>query len=244
MGGPRRPTHRGKPNFQPATYHSPLRAASKPPQWRFAALTARKATWYAPPVPPPGNPNFPNQTNIFPTGDGQHGGEFHARFTVDSRPEIGVWANGQVWVDINGNGTFDPDNTDFTNRDFVFTQGFTSDDVFAGNFTAGMITDGFDKLGAYGQDDTGTFRFLIDVTNDGVADNRGAIRAYFRNYLMHHPGFRLRQIDALREADDVLMWDALVDTENGILMTVHVIVFSGDGRIRRHIPGVRGYWGG
>ena len=31
MGGPRRPTHGGKPNFQPATYHSPLGPASKPP---------------------------------------------------------------------------------------------------------------------------------------------------------------------------------------------------------------------
>lgn len=81
------------------------------------------------------------------------------------------------------------------------------------------------------------------VRYDGVADNRSAIRAYFRNFLMHHPGFTLRQIDALREADDVLMWDALVDTENGVLMTVHVVVFGGEGKIRRHIPGVRGYWG-
>lgn len=81
------------------------------------------------------------------------------------------------------------------------------------------------------------------VRYDGVADNPGAIRAYFRNYLMHHPGFKLRLVDPIREADDVLMWDALVDTDNGILMTVNVLVFGDDGRIRRHIPGVRGYWG-
>jgi ketosteroid isomerase-like protein len=82
------------------------------------------------------------------------------------------------------------------------------------------------------------------VRYDGVADSPGAIAAYFRNFLMHHPGFTLRSVDQLREADDVLMWDALVDTDNGILMTVHVVVFGDDGRIRRHIPGVRGYWGG
>lgn len=82
------------------------------------------------------------------------------------------------------------------------------------------------------------------VRYDGVADNVGSIRAYFRNYLMHHPGFALRVVDPIREADDVLMWDALIDTDNGILMTVHVVVFDDDGRVRRHIPGVRGYWGG
>ena len=82
------------------------------------------------------------------------------------------------------------------------------------------------------------------VRYDGVADNPGAIRAYFRNYLLHHPGFALRLVDPIREADDVLMWDALIDTDNGVLMTVHVIVFDDDGKIRRHIPGVRGYWGG
>ena len=82
------------------------------------------------------------------------------------------------------------------------------------------------------------------VRYDGVADNPGSISAYFRNYLMHHPGFTLRLVDPLREENDVLMWDALVDTDNGTLMTVHVIVFDDDGRVRRHIPGVRGYWGG
>ena len=28
---------------------------------------------------------------IFPTGDGAHGGSFHARFTIDTRPEIGTY---------------------------------------------------------------------------------------------------------------------------------------------------------
>lgn len=81
------------------------------------------------------------------------------------------------------------------------------------------------------------------VRYDGVADTSDDIGAYWRNYLSQHPGFTLRSVDQLREADDVLMWDALVDTENGLLQTVHVVVFGNDGSIRRHIPGVRGYWG-
>ncbi len=108
---------------------------------------------------------------IFPTGDGEHGGDFHGRFTVDSRAEIAVWAAGSVWVDNNGNFFFDPDNTDYTNRDIVYTQGFTSDDVFAGNFVASAngTADGFDKLAAYGRV-AGSFRWLIDVNNDGDPD--------------------------------------------------------------------------
>ena len=42
-------------------------------------------------------------------GDGQPGGSFTARFTVDSVPEIGTYYFGAAYVDINGNGTFDPD---------------------------------------------------------------------------------------------------------------------------------------
>ncbi len=116
--------------------------------------------------------DVPNATPpIFPTGDGEHGGDFDARFTVDSRPEIGTWAAGSVWVDTNGNFTFDPWNTDYTNRDIIYTQGFTSDDVFAGNFFDANLgdADGFDKLAAYGRID-GTFRWLIDTNNDGDPD--------------------------------------------------------------------------
>ena len=78
----------------------------------------------------------PQEDPLFPTGDGVPGGDFVARFTVDSRPEIGVWAAGSVWVDTNGNFSFDPDNLDFTNRDITYVLAFTSDNVFAGNFAA------------------------------------------------------------------------------------------------------------
>lgn len=124
--------------------------------------------------PVTGHIDFPDGSNIFPTGDGVHGGEFHARFTVDSRPELANAAAGSVWVDTNGNFIFDPRNADFTNRDITYVLGLTSDDIFAGNFwdaaTSGTASaDGFDKLAAYGRNpETGAWRWLIDTNNNGV----------------------------------------------------------------------------
>ncbi len=111
---------------------------------------------------------------IFPTGDGNHGGDFLARFTVDSRPEIGVWAAGSVYTDTNGNFQWDPTNTDYVNRDISYAIGFTSDDIFAGNFAGpNGVADGYDKLAAYGRYGgwvDGTYRWLVDLDNDGVVD--------------------------------------------------------------------------
>ena len=86
----------------------------------------------------------PLESPQFPSGDGQPGGDFVARFTVDSRPEVATWSSGNVYIDTNGNTIFDPDNLDYTNRDIVYAFGygssiadgkaFTSDDFFAGNF--------------------------------------------------------------------------------------------------------------
>lgn len=81
------------------------------------------------------------------------------------------------------------------------------------------------------------------IRYDGVADTPEQIRDYLRAFLDRNPGFTLQSVDQMREADDVLMRDALVDTEHGLLQTVHVMVFDGEGAIRRHIPGIRGYWG-
>ena len=39
------------------------------------------------------------------------------------------------------------------------------------------------------------------------------------------------------------MWDALLDSELGLLQTVDVVILDDDGLIWRHIPGFRGYWG-
>ena len=76
----------------------------------------------------------------WPSGDGIPGGDFVARFTVDSRPEIGVYHSGSVWVDTNGNFIFDPDNLDFTNRDITYMLGYTTDNLFAGNFSGPVPT--------------------------------------------------------------------------------------------------------
>ncbi|MBM3999217.1 MAG: hypothetical protein FJ297_06700 [Planctomycetes bacterium] len=113
----------------------------------------------------------PTGTPVFPSGDGRPGKDLVARFTIDSRPEIGTWAGGTMWIDTNGNGYFDPKNVDLTNRDIVYAMGLVTDDVFAGNFspTAASMADGFDKLAAFGFVG-GAFRWLIDTDNDGRPD--------------------------------------------------------------------------
>ena len=113
----------------------------------------------------------PQEQPLFPTGDGVPGGEFVARFTVDSRPEIGTWSAGTVYLDTNGNFLFDPQNLDATNRDLVYVYGFTSDNIFAGNFgpMGAAVADGFAKLGAYGRIGN-QYRWLIDSDNNGAAD--------------------------------------------------------------------------
>ena len=84
-------------------------------------------------------------------------------------------AAGSVYIDTNGNQRFDPENPDFVNRDIVYTLGFASDFIFAGNFRNPVtgIADGFDKLAAYSRIGTAispTYRFLVDTDNNGVPD--------------------------------------------------------------------------
>ncbi len=109
----------------------------------------------------------------FPSGDGVAGGEFVARFTVDSRPEIGTVSQGLVYVDINGNSIFDPEGRvpDAVNRDFVYQFGTISDAHFAGNFADAEtgVASGFDKLGVYGLFE-GSYSFMLDTDDDGVGD--------------------------------------------------------------------------
>ncbi|MCU0873109.1 MAG: DUF4394 domain-containing protein, partial [Pirellulaceae bacterium] len=120
------------------------------------------------------NADEPQESPRFPSGDGQPGGDFVARFTVDSRPEVGTYHSGSVWVDTNGNFVFDQDNHDYTHRDIVYVMGFTTDNLFAGNFSdptvAPVLADGFDKLAGYGRVGS-KFRWLIDFDNDGVPED-------------------------------------------------------------------------
>ncbi|MFN0016898.1 MAG: dockerin type I domain-containing protein [Pirellulaceae bacterium] len=115
------------------------------------------------------NVSEPQEFPSFPSGNGVPGGNFVARFTVDTRPEVGTWGAGAAWIDTNGNTTFDQNNADYTNRDITYYMGYTSDNLFAGNFVkaSGGTADGFDKLAAYGKVG-GSWRFLVDVDNDGA----------------------------------------------------------------------------
>ncbi len=116
------------------------------------------------------NASEPQIAPDFPSGDGQPGGSFVARFTVDSRAELGTWAAGSVYIDTNGNFVFDPEGKDGdnTNEDITYVLGYTSDDLFAGNFAlAGDVANGFDKLAAYGRVG-GAWRWLVDTDDDGV----------------------------------------------------------------------------
>src|SRR5262249_24596969 len=134
-----------------------------------------------------GESNAAEQLNnpTFPTGNGVPGGDFTARFTIDTRPELGDFAAAKVYVDANANFLFDPQNTDFTNRDLTFTlqldptlvgraQLGVHDSVFVGNFPTDLDdeADGFSKLAAYGTDPVAGpgFRWLYDTTDDGTAD--------------------------------------------------------------------------
>ncbi|WP_146408387.1 dockerin type I domain-containing protein [Allorhodopirellula heiligendammensis] len=119
------------------------------------------------------NADEPNQAPSFASGDGQPGGDFVARFTVDSRAELGVYANGSAFIDTNGNNLLDPEATgsDDTNEDIVYKLGNQTSLTIAGNFAPGAadIADGYDKLAVYGYF-AGAFRWLIDTNNNGVPD--------------------------------------------------------------------------
>ncbi len=126
------------------------------------------------------NATQPQGAPQFPSGDGVPGTSFVARFTVDSRPEIGTATAGAVQIDANSNGVFDSDNNDATNRDFLYHIGTSTDEYFTGNFNTATMTmnaSGFDKIGVYGQapatqqgQTNPQFRFLLDFDHDGAAD--------------------------------------------------------------------------
>ena len=159
-------------NGTPATATAVLTFSSPLPDDRFT-LTVDDSI-----VDPTGNKldgesnaKEPQATPNFPTGDGVPGGNFVARFTIDSRPEIGSVGSGGITIDINGNMQFDPTNTDSVNRDLTFEIGLNSDRDFSGKFNpVGATTqDGFDRLGAYGLLNN-KYRWLLDFNNDGRPD--------------------------------------------------------------------------
>lgn len=81
------------------------------------------------------------------------------------------------------------------------------------------------------------------IRYDGVASGQREIEAYYRGFLAGRPGMTLRQLDKIRDSGDVLMWDALVDSDAGVMQTIDVVILDDNGLILTHIPGFRGYWG-
>lgn len=156
---------------QPATARVVLRFASALPDDRFTLTVFDGLT------DPAGNKldgegDGAGQLNDpdFASGNGVSGGNFVARFTVDSRPEIGAYAGNTVTTDINGNFKFDPTNADAANRDLVFQFGLVSDQRLAGKLGPASSTGTyFDTLIAYGKEN-GVFRFLIDKNLNGAFD--------------------------------------------------------------------------
>jgi subtilisin-like proprotein convertase family protein len=101
----------------------------------------------------------PQAPPFFPTGNLVVGGDFIARFTVDSRPDIGTYVAQDIDIDINGNFVWDPANAqignDATNVDISFTLPVANGDgsvglggynvhdlVFAGKFRPRTPTNG------------------------------------------------------------------------------------------------------
>lgn len=80
------------------------------------------------------------------------------------------------------------------------------------------------------------------VSYSSVAEGHDQIRALFERSLASHGSYQVLTIDQFQEAGDLVMWDASVRTEAGILQTTHVVVLDA-GKITHHVPGIRGYWG-
>jgi ketosteroid isomerase-like protein len=76
-----------------------------------------------------------------------------------------------------------------------------------------------------------------------VAVGRNEIRQLLATSLASHGFYRVISVDQFQDTGDIVMWDATVEREEGILETTHIVVLDVDGRIRRHIPRIRGYWG-
>lgn len=183
---------------QPATATVELRFAKPLPDDRYTlTLSSTLVDRAGNGLDGENNAPQPLENPTFPSGDGQPGGDFVARFTVDSRPEIGTYSNGAVYVDINGNGYSDPtgNNNDFTNRDLAFAFASRQAKVIADNFApAGALSaSGFDKLAAYDQG-AAPHRWVFDFNHDGVADLsvvsgvQGSGDPFAGNWDPTHPG--------------------------------------------------------
>jgi hypothetical protein len=76
-----------------------------------------------------------------------------------------------------------------------------------------------------------------------IASGRDEIRELLTNSLASHGFYKVLSVDQFQDAGDLIMWDACVETDLGIMETSHIMVLDDDGFIRHHVPRIRGYWG-
>jgi hypothetical protein len=138
----------------------------------------------------------PQAPPFFPSGNLIVGGSFVARFTVDSRPEIGTFVAQDIDIDINGNFVWDPANAqignDATNVDISFTLPVANADgsvglggynvhdlLFAGKFRPLLSPDGNNGgpvgAGAGGVDPL-ELRFFDQLAAFGFSAELGSFR--------------------------------------------------------------------
>ncbi|HEX2475613.1 MAG TPA: proprotein convertase P-domain-containing protein [Lacipirellulaceae bacterium] len=151
-------------------------------------------------VDPAGNPLDGESNSIepqappfFPSGNLIAGGSFVARFTVDSRPEIGTFVAQDIDIDINGNFVWDPANAqignDATNVDISFTLPVANSDgsvglggynvhdlLFAGKFRPRTTPNGNNGgVGAGGAPED-ELRFFDQLAAFGFSAELGSFR--------------------------------------------------------------------
>lgn len=81
------------------------------------------------------------------------------------------------------------------------------------------------------------------VRFEGVAAGTDQIRAFFVGFFAAYLRFELVSLDQIRATDDLVVWDATMETGAGLLQVTNVLFLDDGGKIVRHVPWIRGYWG-
>lgn len=81
------------------------------------------------------------------------------------------------------------------------------------------------------------------VRFEGIAAGTEQIRAFFVGFFAAYLQFGLVSLDQFRATDDLVVWDATMETGAGLLQVTNVLFLDDAGKIVRHVPWVRGYWG-
>lgn len=81
------------------------------------------------------------------------------------------------------------------------------------------------------------------VSFKGVAQGTEQIRTFLVGFLSAYDRYEVVSIDQLRATEDLVVWDATMETGAGLLQVTDVVTLDEDRRIFRHVPSIRGYWG-